>query len=228
MERVYAIINSGFNEETDRFDPKVEEEKYYADCNATLIDDEIVGCVTVEPTYEDDDYDWVYFNDSRFDDIKAGWPDGVPVPDEKMELEHVFFTGNDFNGNCLGYNSDAGLVYPVVKREMARRATSKAPSNRSPASLEIVVKRVTLLLDKPYDFTPLILHTFGRMEIHSYRQLYCAMRCTRDNHELALNFKTQFQKVSGGLILCHEQATYFRCISMYMNGRWEYDHEYFQ
>ena len=67
--------------------------------------------------YEDDDYDSVDFNDSRFDDIKAGWPDGGPMPDEKIELEHVFFTGSDFIGNYLGYNPDAGSVYLMGTRK---------------------------------------------------------------------------------------------------------------
>ena len=221
MERVYAMINSGFNGEPDAFDPETEEEKYYANCNATLNDNEIVRCVTVEPTYKEDDYEWVDFNDSRFDDIKAGWPDGSPILDEKMELKYVYFTGSDFIGNRLGFNPDAGLVYPVVTREMARRTTSTALFNRSTASLEVVVKRVSSLVNKPHDFTPLILHIFGRIEIHSCLQLYCAMRYTRDDRELALAIKTQLEEASGGLILCHKQASYFRCTSMYMNGRWE-------
>ena len=57
------------------FDPEAEQEKYYADCNVALVDNEIVGYVTVQPTYQDEDYDWVDFNYSRFDDIKAKWPD---------------------------------------------------------------------------------------------------------------------------------------------------------
>ena len=138
----------------------------------------------------------------------------------------MHFCSSDFIGNNLGYNPDTGLVYPVVAREMARRPTSNAPTNRGPASLQVVVKRVSLLLDKPNDFTPLVLHTFRRMEIHSCLQLYEAMRDTQDNQELASAFKTQFEEASGGLILCHKQASYFRCALMYMNGRWEYDHEY--
>ena len=50
MERVFAMINSGFNEDTNLFDPKAEEEKYYVDCNEVLNDNEIVGCITTEPT----------------------------------------------------------------------------------------------------------------------------------------------------------------------------------
>ena len=67
MERVYAMINSGFNKETNIFDPKVEEEKYYANRNAALIGNVIVRCVTVEPTYEDDDYGRLDFNDSNYE-----------------------------------------------------------------------------------------------------------------------------------------------------------------
>ena len=123
MEQVFAMINSGFNKETNMFDPKTEEEKYYADFNAALIDNKIIGCVTTKSTYDHDDYMWVDFNDSKFDDIKAGWPDGGTMPHEKMELKHVYFCASDFIGNCLGFNPDAGLVYPVVAREMARTAT---------------------------------------------------------------------------------------------------------
>ena len=85
-----------------------------------------------------------------------------------------------------------------------------------------------MLLDKPYDFIPLILHTFGRMDIHSCCQLYQALRDTRDNWELTTAFKMEFEEAGGGLIQCDKQSSYFRCTSMYMNGRWEYDHEYFQ
>ena len=56
IERVFAMMNSGFDEDADKFDSKAKEEKYYADCNEVLNDNEIVGCVSAEPTYEDDDY----------------------------------------------------------------------------------------------------------------------------------------------------------------------------
>ena len=102
-----------------------------------------------------------------FDDVRAGWSDSGPMRHEKMELEGVYFCGSDFSGNTLGFNPHAGTIYPEVGREKARRLTSNAPSNRSPASLQVVVKRVSLLLNKPDDFTPLVLHTFGRMEIYS-------------------------------------------------------------
>ena len=72
MERVFAMINSGFNEDTNLFDLKAEEEKYYAGCREALNDNEIVGCVTLESTYEDYHYEWVDFNDPRFDDVQVG------------------------------------------------------------------------------------------------------------------------------------------------------------
>ena len=53
MDRVFAMVISGFNEETDMFDPKAEEGKYYADFNTALIDNEIIEYVTTDPMYED-------------------------------------------------------------------------------------------------------------------------------------------------------------------------------
>ena len=116
----------------------------------------------------------------------------------------------------------------LVTPEMARRPTSNVPSNRSPASLLVVVKRISLLLNKAKDFTLLVLYYFGRMVIHSCRQLYKTLKDTQNTRTLAAAFTSQFEKASGGLILCHEQSSYFRCASMYMDFRWEYDHEYFQ
>ena len=93
------------------------------------------------------------------------------MPHEKMELEleleGVYFTGSNISGNTLGYNPDARIVYPEVARERVRRPTLNAPSNQSPASLQVVVEKVSLLLNKADDFTPLLLYMFGSMEIHS-------------------------------------------------------------
>ena len=72
MERVIAMIHSWFNEDTDMFDPKAQQKKYYANCNAVLNDNKIVRCLTAEPIYEDDDYVCVDFNDPMIDDIWAG------------------------------------------------------------------------------------------------------------------------------------------------------------
>ena len=89
MQRVFALINSGFDEDASKFDPEAEEERYYADCNEALNDNKIVGCVALEPTYEEDNYIRVNHTDSMFDDIQKGWPDGGLMPHEKMELEGV-------------------------------------------------------------------------------------------------------------------------------------------
>ena len=99
--------------------------------------------------YEDDAYFHVNHNDPIFDDCRAMWPGGGPMPHEKAELEVVYFTGSDFVANIQGYNPDAGIVRPEATREMARRPTSNAPSNLTQDSLKVVVKRVCLLLHKP-------------------------------------------------------------------------------
>ena len=147
---------------------------------------------------------------------------------EKMELEGVYFTCSNFSGNILGYNPNARIVYPEVAREKARRPTLNAPSNLSPASLQVAVKRVSLLLNKSEGYTPLVMHTFGRLEIHSCRGLYEALADTQDNWTLAAAFKRRFEEASGSLILCHKQSSFFRPTSMYLDSRWEYDHECFQ
>ena len=149
----------------------------------------------------------------------ASWENGIGG---------VYFTGNNFSSNNLGYNPNVGIVYPEAARKRARRPTLNTPSDLSPASLQVAVKRVSLLLNKPEDYTPLVMHMFGKMEIHSYWQLYEAMADTWDNRVLAAAFKRQFEEASVGLILYHKQSSFFRCTSMYMDGRWEHDHEQFQ
>ena len=41
-------------------------------------------------------------------------------------------------------------------------------------------------------------------------------------------FTIWFEGSSDGLRLCFRQLQYYRCCSMYMNIRWNHDHEYFQ
>ena len=108
---------------------------------------------------------------------------------------------------------------------MARRPTSNAPSNVTPDSLQVVVKRVSLLLNKPEGYTPTVIDTFGRIGICSCHALYLVLADTCDNWDQAARFTTWFEGASDGLILCHKQLSFFRYASMYMNGRWEYDHE---
>ena len=116
-----------------------------------------------------------------FDDCHNMWPNSGPMPHGKMKLEGVYFTSSNLSGNNLGYNPDFGIVYLEVARERARRPTSNAPSNLTPDSLQVAVKRVNMLLNKPEDYTPMVVDTFGRIEINSYRALYVALSNTRDN-----------------------------------------------
>ena len=74
----------------------------------------------------------------------------------------------------------------------------------------------------------MILDTFGKMGINNNHDLYVVLHNTRDSKELAEAFKKRFEEACGGFILCHKQGSFYQCASMYMDGRWEYDHEYFQ
>ena len=95
-------------------------------------------------------------------------------------------------------------------------------------SLQVVVKRVSLLLNKLEGYTQLVIDTFRRTGIHSCHALYLVLADTRDNRNRAAVFTRRFKGASRDLILCHKQLSFFRCTLMYMSGRWEYDHEYFQ
>ena len=85
MQRVFALINFGFDEDNDKFNPEAEEGTYYADCDEALNDNKIVGWVAVETTYDDDDCVFVDHTNPIFDDCHNMWPDGGPMPHEKIK-----------------------------------------------------------------------------------------------------------------------------------------------
>ena len=225
---MFALVNSGFDEDDDMLDLEAKEEKQYADYNEAINVNEIVGCVAVEPTYEDDDYIHEDHQDLKFDDCRTMRPGGGPIPHEKAELEFIYFTGSDMGANIQGYNPDAVIVRPEAAREEARRPTSNAPSDLTQDSLKVVVNRVCLLLNKPDGYFQSVIDTFGRIGIRCCHALYYALTDTCDDRNQAEAFTRRFEESSHGLVLCHKQLSFFRCASMYMHGKWEYNHEYFQ
>ena len=66
------------------------------------------------------------------------------------------------------------------------------------------------------------------MNFRSNHDLYIALNNTRDGPQLAEAFMERFKEVSGALHLSHKEGSFFRYASMYMDGRWNYYHEYFQ
>ena len=66
------------------------------------------------------------------------------------------------------------------------------------------------------------------MVIKSNHDLNVALNKTRGSPQLVEAFVERFKVVSEGLQLSHKEESFFRCASMYMDGRWNYDHEYFQ
>ena len=119
----------------------------YADYEEALNDTEIVGCVTVEPTYEEDDSDHIPHTYPRFERVQTGWPGpNNPMPHKKTEDEQPYFTGSDCNSIIHGFNMNPTRVYPEVACEMSRRPTSNAPGNDTKDSLGAVLRRVGLLI----------------------------------------------------------------------------------
>ena len=105
MEHVLALIESGRDVDGTMFNPDADEEEYCNECDRAF-DNKIVGAVLAqtEPSYEDEDYDFIDHNDEQFKPIYNMWCDGGPMPHEKTELEGEFFTGSDFPGNICGFN----------------------------------------------------------------------------------------------------------------------------
>mmetsp|Transcript_30358 Transcript_30358/g.30843 ORF Transcript_30358/g.30843 Transcript_30358/m.30843 type:complete len:195 (-) Transcript_30358:326-910(-) len=146
----------------------------------------------------------------------------------KMKLEAVFFTISDFSGNYCGYNLNPGRVHPAVAREMKRRPTSTAPSSKSRKSLEVAVKRVTELLDNNQSHMTMVLKSFSKMNIKCNNHFYVALNNTRDSLEQAASFVKRFKDANQGFNLLHKEGSFLKCASLYMDGRYDYDHEYFQ
>ena len=143
------MVESGREADGSKFDSEADEEEHCNECDHAF-EDEIIGSVLaeVEPSYEEDDYDFINHKDEQFEDIENMWRDGGPMAHKKVELEMEYFTGSDFLGNVCGYNLYPERVHASVSGDMKRRPTSNAPNNESKESLEVVVRRVSELLNK--------------------------------------------------------------------------------
>ena len=156
------------------------------------------------------------------------WCDGGPMPHQKAELEVEFFTGNDFPGNICGFNPNPEKVHPTILREKKRRPTSNALDKEGKESLEVAAGRVSELLTKEQSHTELVLKSFVKMNIKSNHDLHIVLNNTRNSPQLVETFMDHFKEMSGSLQLSHKEGSFFKCASMYMDGRWNYNHEYFQ
>ena len=70
MEHVLALIESGHEADRSMFDPDADEEEYDNECDRDF-DNEVIGAVLaqIEPSYEDDDYNFIDHNDEQFEPI---------------------------------------------------------------------------------------------------------------------------------------------------------------
>ena len=226
MRRVFAMINAN---DDSGYDPQEEDDVVYADFEEAMNNSEIVGCVTTERTYEEDDYDHIPHTHKKFDEVREGWsPEGGPMPHEKAELENPFFTGSECRSIVYGFNMDPNKVHPEVAREIARRPTSNAPSHLTKENIGVVVRRVGVLLNKHEDYVQPVLDTLDQMGIRSCETLDAQLYRTLHNRHETERFTTWFEGVSHDLRLSFIDLQYLRCCSMYMNVRWKHDHEYFQ
>ena len=129
------------------------------------------------------------------------------------------FTGSNFPRNDCGYNLNLGRVHTLVAREMKRRPTSNALNIKSKESLNIVVKRVSKLLDNNQSHTELVMESLNKMIINSNNDLYIALNNTKDSPQREESFLKQFKDVSEGCNLSHKIGSFLKCVPMYMDGR---------
>ena len=78
----------------------------------------------------------------------------------------------------MAQDKNLSRVYPEVAREIKRRPTSNAPSNLSPESLIVTVKRVSELLNNDQAYITMILDTHGKVGINSNHNLYVVAHYT--------------------------------------------------
>ena len=100
MEHVLTMIEAGCYADGSPFDPEMDEAEYYDECDP---DSEMVGAtikqekeLIPEPTYDDDDYEFIDHKDPQYDGVRDLWCDGDGglMPHEKAEKEYEFFTGS--------------------------------------------------------------------------------------------------------------------------------------
>ena len=91
---------------------------------------------TETPSYKQDAYPEIDPNSEEFEGIRNMWcGEFSPSISEKAKMEGEFSTGSDWLGNIHRFNPNPGSVHPPAAREMLRRPTSNAPSNKSKESL---------------------------------------------------------------------------------------------
>ena len=76
-----------------------------------------------------------------------------------------------------------------------------------------------MLLTEEESHTELVLENFVKMGIKSNHDLNVTLNNTRDSPQVVEAFTEHFKEVSGGLQLSHKEGSFFRCDSMYMDGR---------
>ena len=95
-------------------------------------------------------------------------------------------------------------------------------------SVKVAVKRVSELLDNDQAQTAMVSKSLSKMNIKYNNELYVALNNKKNSSEQAASFVNGFKNASQGFNLSHKEGSFLRCASMYMAGRWEHDHKYFQ
>lgn len=222
-EHIMATIGSTGTEHRNAFEP-IETEEEFDDESIG----EIVGAITTVHNKlinipEEDHYQLVDHESKTYDDIRnlAERQDSMSIS-ERHEMECEYLTGG---GMEHGFGCDFHpQLYPKEEREHARRLVfPPSPNNDSVTSLQVLLHRLNMLIDDGYGAEAMEddLKTIG---VTSVSALYNIM--SQGN---AIDYETMTKKFNDhGLPRLKDWTIiYMRGMAMWMQQRYDCDHEYY-
>uniref|UniRef100_A0A7S4AWG0 Uncharacterized protein n=1 Tax=Pseudo-nitzschia australis TaxID=44445 RepID=A0A7S4AWG0_9STRA len=223
FNHIMATIGSTGAEQRNAFEP-IETEEDFDDESMG----EIVGAITAVPTRlvnipEEDHYELVDHENKTYDDIRnlVDRQPGMSIS-ERHEMECEYLTGG---GMEHGFGCDFHpQLYPKEEREHARRiAFPPSPNNESVLSLQVLLHRMNVLVNDGYDAEAMQddLKVIG---VTSVSELYNIM--TKGGNVDYDTMTKKFNK-NGLPRLKDKTIIYMRGMAMWMQQRYDCDHEYY-
>ena len=212
------MLEAGCYADGSKFNPEMEEEEYYNECEPDIVATVVRGLVP-EPTYSDDDYIFINHTDPKYDGVRNSWKEGGPILHEMAEKECEFFTGSR-DSQCFGFNPEPEKVFPVVEREHKRRSSSTAPSNKTKESLEVVVKRVNEVLDRKDEaLNKIFIDGLTKLKIGNCSDLNKSLSVLHKDPDAAKLFINKFKEETNEYVLSTQEMEYLRVCSTHMGNR---------
>jgi len=223
FNHIMATIGSTGAEHRNAFEPIETEEDFDEESIG-----EIVGAITTVPNRlvnapEEDHYELVDHESKTYDDIRnlADRQPGMSIS-ERHEMECEYLTGG---GMTHGFGCDFHpQLYPKEEREHARRiAFPPSPNNESVVSLQVLLHRLNMLINDGYG-ADAMQDDLKAIGVENVSGLFNIM--TKDGN---VDYETMTKKFEqhGLPRLKDKTIIYMRGMAMWMQRRYDCDHEYY-